>query len=87
MPKKTRMVDLNEHLFEQLERLNSDDLDAEGIQRETARTRAICEVAGQIVDIGRLGLAVARVESDHGAPLSPARDPLQLGSGQDGAQK
>ena len=85
MPKKIRLVDLNEHLFEQLERLNNDDLDAEGIQRETARTRAICEVAGQVVDLGRLSLAAARIEMDHGSALPPSRDPLQLGSGSEDA--
>ena len=47
---KNRMRDLNNTLFEQLERLNDAELDAEGIGREAKRASAIVDVADRIID-------------------------------------
>ena len=75
MSRKNQLTDLNDHLFAQLERLNDDDLDADGVAREAARTRAVCELAGQVVDLGRLSLAAWRAELE-GGRVPPARGPL-----------
>ena len=45
---KNRIADLNNALFEQLERLNDGCLDSEGIERETRRAEAMCGVADRI---------------------------------------
>ena len=75
MSRRNQLADLNDHLFAQLERLNDDDLDAEGVSREATRTRAVCELAGQVVELGRLSLAAWRAEFDAGR-MPPARGPL-----------
>lgn len=77
MPRDT-LVDLNRHLFAQLERLDDDALDAEGVQREAARTRAVCELTGQVIDLGRLSLSAWNAELEAGR-MPPARGPLDPG--------
>ncbi len=51
---KTKITDLREHLFAQLERLGNEDLDAEGIKREVERGKAIQGVASTIIDSARV---------------------------------
>jgi hypothetical protein len=53
---KNKLSDLNNHLFEQIERLNDDELKGDALTTEIGRARAMCEVAGQIISSGRLVL-------------------------------
>jgi hypothetical protein len=62
---KNRLANLNDHLFEQLERLNDDDLKGEDLAREIGRAQAMCNVAGQIIANGRLVLDAAKASDDH----------------------
>ncbi len=55
MPRNT-LSDLNNHLFEQLERLNDDDLTEEDLQKEIARAKAITNTAAQIINNASLVL-------------------------------
>jgi hypothetical protein len=48
MPRNT-LNDLNDHLFEQIERLNDDELSPEDIKKEASRAQAITKVASQII--------------------------------------
>ena len=52
--KKNRLLDLNDHLFEQMERLNDDDLQGEKLSQEMKRAASMANVAKQIIDGGRL---------------------------------
>lgn len=54
--KKNRLLDLNDHLFEQLERLNDDDLKGEDLDQEIKRAASISNISKQIIDTGRLAL-------------------------------
>ena len=47
---KNKLSDLNNHLFEQLERLNDEDLTSEELDKEIKRAEAICNVSGQIIE-------------------------------------
>ena len=51
---KNTLADLNNHLFEALERLNDEDLDEEGIDRELKRTDGMTKIAEQIIKNGEL---------------------------------
>lgn len=46
---KNRMVDLNNHLFEQMERLNDEELSAEDLEKEVKRAHAMAQIGSVIV--------------------------------------
>ena len=62
---KNTLGDLNNHLFEQLERLNDDDLSAEQLEREIQRSAAMTRVASQIVSNGHLVLKAKTIYEEH----------------------
>lgn len=53
---KNTLMDLNNHLFEQLERLNDDDLQGDALGREIKRAQAMSICAAQIIDNAALSL-------------------------------
>jgi hypothetical protein len=57
---KNKLSDLNNHLFEQIERLNDDDLKGDDLEREIRRGQAMCNVAGRIIDNGKLVLEAVK---------------------------
>jgi hypothetical protein len=61
---KNKLSNLNDHLFEQLERLNDDDLKGEDFDREVRRAQAMCGVAVQIISNGRLVLDAAKAADE-----------------------
>ncbi len=66
MSKGTRntLTDLNNHLFEQLERLNDEDLKGEQLQEEIMRAKAVGDMATKIVSNASLVLEAQRMFSD-----------------------
>lgn len=63
---KNNLVDLNNHLFEQMERLNDDDLTEEELSREINRTKAMTDVASKIIDNAALGLQAEKLKVEYG---------------------
>lgn len=53
---KNKLIDLNNHLFEQLERLNDDDLKGEALAQEIKRAQAMSNCAAQIMNNAALDL-------------------------------
>lgn len=51
---KNTLLDLNNHLFEQLERLNDEELSDEQLDRELKRADGMTRVAAQIIQNGEL---------------------------------
>lgn len=47
---KNKLVDLNNHLFAQLERLSDEELTIEQIEQEAIRSAAIVSVSAQIIN-------------------------------------
>ena len=81
MPTKTRVKDLNEHLFAQIERLSDEDKTPEEVDLEIRRTKAIVELSGQVIDSARVSIEAVKLAVAHGggnadaiglAPLLPA---------------
>lgn len=51
---RNTLTDLNNHLFEQLERLNDEDLSDEQLDRELRRAEGMTKIASQIIENGEL---------------------------------
>jgi len=71
---KNKLSDLNDHLFEQLERLNDDSLTPADLEREAKRGSAMVAVADQIIRNATVQLAAAKLVADHGK--GTGRDPM-----------
>lgn len=63
---KNRLIDLNNHLFTQLERLTGEGLTAEQIETEVKRADAIVAVSEQVIKTSDLTLKAAHLVANHG---------------------
>lgn len=63
---KNNLSALNDYLFESIERIQSDDLSAEELEREIKRAEAVTEVAKVIVQNGELALKTMRHMEEYG---------------------
>ncbi len=57
---KNKLVDLNNHLFEELERLNNEELKGEELQEERERAKSIANIAQTIINNGELALKAVK---------------------------
>lgn len=53
---KNKLIDLNNHLFAEIERLSDEDLKGDKPTEEIARAKAVSNVATQIINNGQLAL-------------------------------
>lgn len=53
---RNKLSDLNNHLFEQLERLNDESLSNEDLEKEMKRQKSMSEVASNIIEINRISM-------------------------------
>ena len=63
---KNKLVDLNNHLFAQLERLGEENLTAEQLEQEVKRTDALVAVSTQILRNADLGVQAAKLVAEYG---------------------
>ena len=61
---KNKLTDLNNHLFEQLERLNDEDLKGDALKEEIERAKAVTHVASKIIENGALALEARKFMND-----------------------
>lgn len=61
---RNTLGDLQNHLFEQLERLNDDDLKGDSLKEEINRSKAMTNIGGSIIDNGRLMLETQKFYYD-----------------------
>lgn len=64
MSARNSLSDLNNHLFEQLERLNDEALKGDKLNEEIQRSQAVTKVAKEIINNGRLVLAAQRFSDE-----------------------
>jgi len=60
---KNGLTDLNNYLFEQIERLNDDTLSAEELKIAVTKANAITQIADTIIKNGELALKIAVVQN------------------------
>ena len=63
---KNTLADLNNYLFEQIERLNDDELSDEELDREIKRCESVTKVAKTIIDNGTLALQAKKHLDEYG---------------------
>jgi hypothetical protein len=63
---KNKLIDLNNHLFAQLERLSDENISADDLAKEIQRTDAISQVATQIIDTANVAIDAAKLVADAG---------------------
>lgn len=76
---KNKLLDLNNHLFEELERLNNDELDEKNLEFEIKRSKSMTNVAKAIIDNANTMLE-AKKHFDAKGIKSEVPDILQLQS-------
>lgn len=73
---KNKLIDLNNHMFMQLERLNDEALSGDKLKQEIERSKAMANVARQVIDNASLALDAHKVTSE----LTPGKKaPAMLG--------
>lgn len=82
---KNSMSDLNQHLFNQLERLAVESLTPEQIDQEVKRADAIVSLADQVSRNADLQLKAAKLYAEHGQAVLPHLP--QIGSTKKDAEK
>ena len=75
---KNKLSDLNNHLFEQLERLNDEDLDDEQLTKEISRSKAITDVANSIISNAKVVLEASKYLEDCGFSVGAPQETLKL---------
>ena len=63
---KNTLTDLNNYLFEQLERLNDDSLSIEELEREIKKTDSIVKVSEKIISNGELAFKTMQHMDNYG---------------------
>ena len=63
---KNTLEDLNNYLFESIERLNDDGMTEEQLDREIKRSEAVQKVAKTIIDNGALALQAKKHMDEYG---------------------
>ena len=76
---KNKLIDLNNHLFAQLERLNDEDLSGDALRDEIDRSKAISGVSKDIVANARLALDAEQMKHEYNLDRAPLM--LEQGNG------
>lgn len=61
---KNKLIDLNNHLFEMIERLN-DDLSDEELEKEIKRAAAMSNLSKQVIDNAKVELEATKLVLDY----------------------
>ena len=77
--RKNKLVNLNDHLFEQLERLNDESLTGEKLQEERERAKSMAQIANTIISNGELALKAIKHFDEYGKEDNDIPGILQIG--------
>lgn len=81
---KNTLLDLNDFLFEEIERLNNEELSPEELQQEINRSKAIEGIAARAIDNAKVVLDAAKIK-DTFYEYKPAIPRMLIGEDADDA--
>lgn len=62
---KNTLLDLNNHLFEQLERLNDEELSGDELEQEINRSKAVGNIAAKIIENAEVVLRAEELKNEY----------------------
>lgn len=65
MGTRNTLVDLNDYLFLQIERLNDEELTGEALETELKKSRALSQLAGNVIGAAGLVLEATKFNNDY----------------------
>lgn len=68
---KNKLIDLNNHMFAQLERLSDEDLEGDALKEELNRSKAISALATQMIANSTLALNAQKAINDYSIKRAP----------------
>ncbi len=71
---KNKLIDLNDHLFTQLERLGDEDISDEELDKEITRAKSISDISKNIISNASLALKVEEFKQTFGYNASGAKN-------------
>jgi hypothetical protein len=77
---KNKLIDLNNHLFAQIERLSNEDLTGDKLQEEINRSKAVCNVSNHIVENAGLALRAHTAINNGLVKSAPAMIGIEVSS-------
>lgn len=83
---KNKLIDLNNHLFAQLERLNDEELSGDKLSTEIERSKAIGDLSKNIILNGRLMLDSKKYFDEMGYKTEEQPEMLKIESGKSNAK-
>lgn len=81
------LTDLNNYLFEAIERIIDDELDDSGLQKEIQRSEAITKVAGVIINNANVQLQAIKHMDEYGYEKNHSMPALLTGNVDDEESK
>lgn len=63
---KNKLIDLNNHLFAQLERLSDETIKPEELEKEIHRTDSMIKISGQILEVAQTSIRAAKLVAEYG---------------------
>ena len=66
MGTRTTLNDLNEYLFQEMDRLTNEDLSADELDKEIKRSDALQKIAKTVIDNGALALQAKKYLDEYG---------------------
>lgn len=63
---QNKLLDLNHHLFAQIERLNDEELKGDALTEEINRAKAVTGISRSIIDNAKLGLDAEKLKVEYG---------------------